>query len=133
MPVGNAVAVEVPETQFTRVGGDRIAYQVLGDGPPDLLVAASTDAMDLRWDWPPYAHFLRRLASFSRVILFDRRGSAASDPVSREGASVWEDWADEQPAAAAARPACSRPLGAPHGFSECPITRCGASPPSNCS
>ena len=95
MPVGNAVAVEVPETQFTRVGGDRIAYQVFGDGPPDLLVAASTDAMDMRWDWPPYAHFLRRLASFSRVILFDRRGSAASDPVSRAGASVWEDWADD--------------------------------------
>ena len=95
MPVGNAVAVEVPETQFTRVGGDRIAYQVFGAGPPDLLVAASTDAMDLRWDWPPYAHWFGVIASFSRVILFDRRGSAASDPVSQAGASVWEDWADD--------------------------------------
>lgn len=87
--------MEVPDTRFTWVGDDRIAYQVFGEGPPDLLVAASTDAMDLRWDWPPYAHFLRRLASFSRVILFDRRGSAASDPVSREGVSLWEDWADD--------------------------------------
>jgi pimeloyl-ACP methyl ester carboxylesterase len=93
--IGNAVVMEVPETQFTRVGDDRVAYQVFGEGPPDLLLAASMDAMDLRWDWPPYAHFLRRLASFSRVILFDRRGSAASDPVSQEGASLWEDWADD--------------------------------------
>ena len=87
--------MQAPETQFTRVGEDRIAYQVFGEGPPDLLIAASADAMDLRWDWPPYAYFMRRLASFSRVILFDRRGSGASDPVSRHGASIWEDWADD--------------------------------------
>jgi class 3 adenylate cyclase len=87
--------VDVPTTHFTRVGEDRIAYQVFGAGPPDLLIAGSTDAMDLRWDWPPFAHWLRRLASFSRVIQFDRRGSAASDPVSRAGASMWEDWADD--------------------------------------
>jgi class 3 adenylate cyclase len=93
--IRDAVAVEVPETQFTRVGEDRVAYQVFGSGPPDLLVAASAEAMDLRWDWPPCAHFLRRLASFSRVIQFDRRGTGASDPVSRAGASVWEDWADD--------------------------------------
>jgi class 3 adenylate cyclase len=93
--IGNGVAMEVPDVRFTRIGDDRIAYQIFGDGPPDLIIAASTDALDARWEWPPYAHFLRRLASFSRVILFDRRGSGASDLVSREGGSVWEDWAED--------------------------------------
>jgi len=88
--------VDVPATQFTRIGDDRIAYQVFGQGPPDLLyMAGTTDTIDMRWEWPPYAHFLRRLAAFSRVIMFDRRGQGASDPVSREGISVWEDWADD--------------------------------------
>jgi class 3 adenylate cyclase len=89
--------VEVPDTQFTRVGDDRIAYQVFGEGPPDVLFVAGSviETMDLRWDWPPYAHFLRRLASFCRVISFNRRGSGASDPVSREGLPEWEDWADD--------------------------------------
>jgi class 3 adenylate cyclase len=91
----NAVAVEVPETRFARVGEDRVAYQVFGEGPPDLIYMAGTgDALDLRWEWPPYALFLRRLASFSRVIMFDQRGQGASDRVV-PGVSVWEDWAQD--------------------------------------
>jgi pimeloyl-ACP methyl ester carboxylesterase len=87
--IGNAVAVEVPRTQFARVGDDRVAYQVFGEGPPDLAyMAGTTDTIDLRWEWPPYAHFLRRLAAFSRVVMFDRRGQGASDSVSQEGTSV---------------------------------------------
>src|SRR5690242_3191710 len=62
-----------------------IGYQVIGDGPPDVLyMYGTTDTIDIRWEWPPYAHFLRRLAAFSRVITFDRRGQGASDPVSHE-------------------------------------------------
>ena len=73
-----------------------MAYQVFGEGPPDLIYMAGTgDAIDVRWEWPPYAHFLRRLASFSRVIMFDQRGQGASDRVALEGASVWEDWAED--------------------------------------
>src|SRR5262245_32227115 len=53
------------------------------------------DTIDMRWDWPPYAHFLRRLASFSRVVTFDQRGQGASDRVSRSGVSLWEDWAED--------------------------------------
>jgi class 3 adenylate cyclase len=78
------------------LGEDRIAYQVLGDGPVDLLYApARGDSLDLRFDWPPLAEFLRRLSSFTRLIMFDRRGTGASDSLSYEGLSLWEHWADD--------------------------------------
>jgi class 3 adenylate cyclase len=87
---------EIPETKYAKLGDDRIAYQVVGDGPVDLLFTpASGDCIDLRWDFPPYASFLRRLASFSRLIMFDRRGVGASDPASGEPLPSWERWADE--------------------------------------
>lgn len=89
-------ADEVPETQFALLGEDRIAYQVFGEGDIDLLYAGATgDPIDLRWDWPPYAEFLRRLATRARVIMFDRRGSGSSDDVSGEALPGWERWADE--------------------------------------
>jgi class 3 adenylate cyclase/pimeloyl-ACP methyl ester carboxylesterase len=87
---------EVPRTQFAKLGRDRIAYQVLGEGPVDLvLVPGIGDALDIRWDYPPYASVLRRLASFSRLIMLDRRGMGASDPVSLEALPSWEEWADD--------------------------------------
>jgi class 3 adenylate cyclase len=87
--------MEVPETRFARVGDDRVAYQVFGEGPPDLLFMSGLDPIDVRWEWPPYAHFLRQLASFSRVIMFDQRGQGASDRVATDGVSLWEDWAKD--------------------------------------
>ena len=88
--------VEVPETRFALLGEDRIAYQVFGHGPPDLLwMASSADSIDARWEYPPYASYLRRLGSFSRVVLFDRRGTGASDPVALEALPTWEEWADD--------------------------------------
>jgi class 3 adenylate cyclase len=86
---------EVPETRFTRVGDDRIAYQVLGEGPIDLVyLPSSQECIDLIWDYPPYARLLRRLASFSRLITFDRRGAGASDAAA-DGLAAWESWADD--------------------------------------
>ena len=62
-----AVGDEGPETRFAWLGEDRIAYQVFGEGDIDLLYSASTgDAIDLRWTWPPYADFLRRLGTHAR-------------------------------------------------------------------
>jgi class 3 adenylate cyclase len=88
--------VDVPETRFTTLGGDRIAYQVMGEGPVDLLyVATSGECLDLRFDYPASADFWRRLASFTRLILFDRRGTGASDGISYEGLPPWEQWADD--------------------------------------
>jgi class 3 adenylate cyclase len=85
-----------PETRYARLGNDRIAYQVVGDGPNDLLfVPGMSGHVDLRWEEPYQASFLRELARFNRLIIFDRRGSGASDPFPYEPASAWEAWADD--------------------------------------
>jgi class 3 adenylate cyclase len=87
---------EVPETRYAWAGEDRVAYQVFGAGDIDLLFTANSgDAMEMRWYWPPYAEFLRRLASSARVIMFDRRGMGSSDPASGASLPGWEQWADD--------------------------------------
>jgi pimeloyl-ACP methyl ester carboxylesterase len=59
-----------------------IAYQVVGDGPRDILfVPGWTSHLELGWRFPSWAHLLNRLASFSRLIVFDKRGTGLSDPV----------------------------------------------------
>jgi class 3 adenylate cyclase len=90
------VGDEVPETQFAWSGEDRVAFQVFGEGDIDLLfTSVSGDALDLRWSWPPYVEFLRRLSSQARVVMFDRRGMGSSERASGEGLSGWEQWADD--------------------------------------
>jgi class 3 adenylate cyclase/predicted alpha/beta hydrolase len=88
--------VEVPETRFTRIGEERIAYQVLGEGPLDVVYRpGSGEAIDVIWEYPPLADFLRRLASSNRVITFDQRGMGASDAAPAEGLANWEKWAED--------------------------------------
>jgi class 3 adenylate cyclase len=83
----------LPETKYARLGGDRIAYQVVGDGPPDLVLTLNSFGhVDVGWEEPGYALFLRTLASFSRVILFDRRGTGASDPLPLGSLPPWESY-----------------------------------------
>ena len=85
-----------PETRFARRGRDRIAYQVFGEGPPDLLCMSCVgDCIDFRWEYPPFALVLAPPCFFSRVIMFDRRGIGASDPVSLEELPTWEEWAND--------------------------------------
>jgi class 3 adenylate cyclase len=68
------------DTHYARSGDLRIAYQVVGDGPFDLVfVPGFISNLDLYWDEPNMAHFLSRLGSFSRLILFDKRGTGLSD------------------------------------------------------
>jgi class 3 adenylate cyclase len=87
---------DIPRTRFAKLGDDRIAYQVVGDGPLDLLwVPGIGDALDIRWEYGPYASFIWRLASFSRLIMLDRRGMGASDPVPLDGLPSWEEFADD--------------------------------------
>ena len=81
-----------PVTRYVTVGDAQVAYQVVGDGPVDLLFHHGFCHIDLQWDVAPEADFIRSLASFSRVILFDRRGSGASERVSHGHFPTWEEW-----------------------------------------
>ena len=70
------------ETRYAKSGDVSIAYQLLGKGPPDLvLVPGWVSNIDVFWEEPTLARFLTRLASFSRLILFDKRGTGLSDRV----------------------------------------------------
>jgi pimeloyl-ACP methyl ester carboxylesterase len=71
-----------PATHYAKSGEINIAYQVVGDGPLDLVfVPGFISHLDLQWADPRIARFLEKLASFSRLILFDKRGTGLSDPV----------------------------------------------------
>src|SRR5919108_1960376 len=71
-----------PETRYTKSGDLNIAYQVAGEGAFDLIyVPGWISNVELMWDEPAHAHVLNRLAGFSRLILFDKRGTGLSDPV----------------------------------------------------
>ncbi len=85
-PVGGIAAADVAgEVSYARSGDVRIAYQVLGDGPVDLvLVHGWVCTFQPGWEYPKLADFYRRLASMGRLILFDKRGTGLSDRVSPE-------------------------------------------------
>ena len=72
----------VPQTRYAKSGGVSIAYQVIGNGPIDLvLVPGWVSNLDVFWEEPRLERLLTRLASFSRLILFDKRGTGLSDRV----------------------------------------------------
>jgi class 3 adenylate cyclase len=76
---------ESPEVEYVRNGSVALAYQVIGDGPIDVAFQPGfIGNLDLMWECAPYARFLRRLASFSRLIVMDRRGTGLSDRLSPE-------------------------------------------------
>jgi len=69
-----------PETRYAKSGDINIAYQVLGSGPVDLIyVPGWVTHLEYGWEEPSLARFYRKLASFSRLILFDKRGTGLSD------------------------------------------------------
>ncbi len=71
-----------PKTRYARSGDVNIAYQVVGEGPIDVIfVPAFVSHVELVWEEPIAARFFNRLASFSRLILLDKRGTGLSDPV----------------------------------------------------
>ena len=73
------MTIEIPETRFARSGDAHIAYQVVGDGPVDLLLLYGMFMpMESLTDEGPVEWLLHRLTAFSRVILFDRRGIGLS-------------------------------------------------------
>src|SRR5215210_3047261 len=72
----------MPETKYAKSGEVHIAYQVIGNGPPDLVfVPGFVSHVEEWWEEPRCARFFERLAAFSRLILFDKRGTGLSDRV----------------------------------------------------
>jgi pimeloyl-ACP methyl ester carboxylesterase len=85
-----------PETRYAKSGDVNIAYQVVGDGPPDLvLVLGWVQSFDPGWEIEPIRRFYERLASFSRLILFDKRGTGLSDRVALDDLPTLETRMDD--------------------------------------
>jgi pimeloyl-ACP methyl ester carboxylesterase len=85
-----------PETRFARNKEGHVAYQVIGDGPRDLVFVPSwASNVDAMWEEPSLARFLRRLATFSRLICFDKRGTGVSDPVPLAALPTLEQWMED--------------------------------------
>jgi pimeloyl-ACP methyl ester carboxylesterase len=71
-----------PKTRYAKSGDVNVAYQVLGHGPPDLVyVWGWLSHLDFMWTDPTITSFMRRVADFTRLIVFDKRGTGLSDPV----------------------------------------------------
>lgn len=86
--------ITMPTTQYARSGDLSVAYQVVGDGPLDLVwVPGFVSHVEMVWEMPPAARLIERLASFSRLIMFDKRGTGLSDPV--EGSPTLEERIDD--------------------------------------
>ena len=88
---------DVPQTQYAEnADGLNIAYQVVGDGPIDMaLLPMQWSTAELYWEEPVVARLFRRLSSFGRLILFDKRGCGLSDPVHQRAIPTVEEWVDD--------------------------------------
>jgi pimeloyl-ACP methyl ester carboxylesterase len=85
-----------PETRYAKSGDLNIAYQVVGEGPLDLIyVPGWISNVELNWEEPSHAHVLERLSGFSRLILFDKRGTGLSDPVALDAMPTLEERMDD--------------------------------------
>lgn len=79
--VGRVVTSE-PTTEYARRDGHHVAFQVIGSGPPYLVIVPGlTSHLEIQWEDASYRSFVRRLAKFSAVVRFDKRGTGLSDPV----------------------------------------------------
>jgi len=86
--------VKVPKTRYARNGDLHIAYQVIGDGPMDLVVVPGwVSNVEWFWESPFWAEVFDRFSSFARVILWDKRGTGLSDPV--EGLPTLDERVDD--------------------------------------
>lgn len=84
------------ETQYVRSGEFHIAFQVVGQGPLDIVyVPGWVSHIELMWEEPDMAHFLNRLASFARLITFDKRGTGLSDRVPNDKLPTLDERMDD--------------------------------------
>jgi class 3 adenylate cyclase len=88
------MASVVPETRYARSGDFAIAYQVIGEGEPNLvMIPGFVSNVEVAWEHPAYERFMRKLGSFAKVIVFDKRGAGLSDPL--EGPETLEQRIDD--------------------------------------
>ena len=120
---------ERPVTRLaTAPDGVRIAYQVIGDGPLDLLFPAAIGIpLDLFWDEPSFVRFAKRLGGFSRVLLVDYRGSGASGGNVRD--RLVEEIADTDVTSVLDAVGCERVVIIGAGMSGPPAIRYAAADP----
>ena len=85
-----------PVTEYARVGDASVAYQVVGDGPIDLLLVPNwITHIEGLWEIPAMASYVNRLAQFGRVIMYDQRGTGMSDPVPLDALPTLEERMDD--------------------------------------
>jgi class 3 adenylate cyclase len=95
-PTAAEAEVKVPETRYATSGRDHIAYQTLGEGSPALVMIREShvSVLDL-WDHPSSVYFHRRLAAFAKLLVFDVRGTGASDAYGVASRPTLETWVDD--------------------------------------
>jgi class 3 adenylate cyclase len=84
-----------PRTRYATGEAGAVAYQVMGDGPDLILIPGWFSNIEVMWEEPSLARFLEQLASFSRLISLDLRGSGISDPVPLNALPTLEQWMDD--------------------------------------
>ena len=85
-----------PETHFARAGEMYVAYQTVGEGTIDIVLAEQwISHLEAQWDVAPLAEVRRRLAAFGRLIIFDKRGVGISDPVPLQSLPPIDAWIDD--------------------------------------
>lgn len=83
------------ETRYAAVGDADVAYKVVGEGPADLLYCHGIGShIEQLWELPALGEFMTGLSSFSPLLVFDRRGTGASDHLPTGSISTWEEWTD---------------------------------------
>src|SRR5580765_3476519 len=87
--------VQQPEVRYVEREGKCLAYEVFGSGPCDVIAFQSCCPIDLIWELPQLASFMEALGQMARVIVWDPRGSGASDPFSDPGAAILEISSDD--------------------------------------
>jgi pimeloyl-ACP methyl ester carboxylesterase/class 3 adenylate cyclase len=84
-----------PEVRYAKNGDVAIGFEVVGEGPEDLVYLSPYNNLDIAWENPLYERFLRRLSSFARVVVVDRRGTGVSDRYSPHDLPALEDLGDD--------------------------------------
>jgi len=84
-------SVDPGAVRYAEISGAQVAFQVTGEGPVDFVYMLGIGSnFQSWWDFPPWAEVLERIATFARLVLFDRRGSGISDGLPPGGLSTWE-------------------------------------------